>query len=253
MRKFSVLIIAVFGCGGDSQKAPMNSSKPGQAASASRPAPPPEKASDEWTAVEMKPGWGKSVDPDGDCKQTWNGGTLTIAVPGKVHELQGKAVGKQNAPRTVVERTGDFAMNVKASGKLAPKPVAAGSKFAPYQGGGILAWQGNDYFIRMERAKLLGPNGQQLTYINFEYHGQYGAMPIQQKQLRPDETVHLRMERRGNKVVGLMSGDGTSWTTMGETFLPTDKPLQVGVAAVNSSEAPLTAEFSDFKFFEKKK
>lgn len=245
MRKLGCLMLAVCGCGGSNQQSAATTSK------SSQPAPAVVKPAENWVAVEMKPGWGIFVDPDGDCKQTWNGGTLSISVPGKQHELQGN--GKRNAPRLLVERTGDFAMSVRASGTLAPKPSAAASKFVPYHGAGILVWQSDQFFIRMERAKILTPDGQQITYLNFEGQNPSGGVPIKQARLNPDESVGLRVERRGNKIVGSISRDGATWTPLGETVLPAAGPVKVGVAAVNSSDAPFAPEFSDFKFFEMKK
>jgi regulation of enolase protein 1 (concanavalin A-like superfamily) len=242
MRMLGCLMLAVCGCGGSNQPSTATTSKPLPSA------PAAVKPAENWVAVEMKPGWGNFVDPDGDCKHAWNGGKLSFSAPGKQRELQGN--GKQNAPRLLVERTGDFAMIVRASGKLAPQPVAAGSKFAPYHGAGILMWHSDRYFIRMERAKILAPNLQEITYVNFEVQSPNGPLPIKQHQLPPDENVFLRIERRDDRVAGSVSRDGATWTALGEAPFPATNPIKVGVAAVNGTEVPFSPEFSDFRFFE---
>ena len=225
MRRSLVLVVIASGCGGE------------RASSVAK----------DWTAVEMKPGWGSFVDPDGDCTQTWKEGTLTIAVPGKSHELQGD--GKRNAPRLLVDRSGDFAVSLRAAGKLAPKS-SAGGKFAPYHGAGIVVWERDAAFVRLERAKLAMPNGGAVTYINFESQGAAGPQPVKQVKLGDDETVFLRVERRGTKLAGLMSRDGAKWESLGETQLASNGPIKVGVAAVNNTAEPFTPEFSDFHFSE---
>lgn len=229
MRKLCLVLIAASGCG-DSHG--------------------PVDVSQDWTPVDLKPGWGDFVDPDGDCKQTWKDGTLTINVPGNAHELQ--ANGQRNAPRLMIERPGDFAMNVRAAGKLAPQQ-STGGKFAPYHGAGILIMENDRLFTRLERAKISQPSGKTLTYINFEQQSSSGAQPIKQLQLADDEIVFLRVERRQKKIVGLMSRDGTSWEKLGELSLETTGPVKVGVAAVNNSLDAFSPEFSDIRFFEAKK
>jgi len=204
----------------------------------------------EWSPAETKPGWGCFIDPDGDCKQVWKDGTLTFEVPGNVHELQGN--GRRNAPRLLAERSGDFAMSVRAAGKLSPKQ-ATGEGFLPYHGAGLLVMEHDSSFLRLERAKILQPNGNEMTYINFEEHRASGARPIKQLQLSDEEIVHLRIERRRNKIVGLLSRDSTTWEELGDVSFPyAAGAVKVGVAAVNSSRAAFIPEFSDFRLFEAK-
>src|SRR5688572_10225272 len=119
MRRYWLLLIIAAGCGDSTKQVASTNQGNAQA----------------WTPIEMKPGWGVFVDPDGDCKQTWRDGTLSIEVPGKAHELQGD--GKRNAPRLLLDRTDDFAMSVRAAGKLSPQQ-STGGKFAPYHGAGLL-------------------------------------------------------------------------------------------------------------------
>ena len=63
-------------------------------------------------------GWGKVVDPDGDCKFDAARGSLSIAIPGTHHNLN-PAV-RQNAPRVLQEVEGDFTVQVRVSGDFEP-------------------------------------------------------------------------------------------------------------------------------------
>ena len=247
MRRSTVLLIAACGCGGDTNRsvADPTQKQPTPQVAANQPL---AAATPIWTPVEMKPGWGTFVDPDRDCKQTWKDGALAIEVPGKSHELQWN--GQRNAPRLLLERNGDFAMSVRVAGALSPKQPTG--QFAPYQGAGIVVMENDGRFIRIERAKIVLPNSKTITYINFEDHEASGSKPVKQFKLLDDESVHLKIERRQNKITGFMSRNGTSWESLGEVSIPTTAAQKIGVAAVNSSNSAFTAEFNDFRFFESK-
>ena len=48
----------------------------------------------------------------------------------------------------------------------------------------------------------------------------------------PSERVYLRLERRGDTVRSLCSGDGTEWFTLGQVEFPVDDPVQVGLFGI---------------------
>ena len=85
------------------------------------------------------PPWGKVIDPEGDCKLTFEGGKLDCYIPGNDHALSSE-VHRTTAPRVLQEVTGDFSVQVKVSGDYPTKVTSAVSEFAPWQGAGLLVW-----------------------------------------------------------------------------------------------------------------
>jgi hypothetical protein len=62
-------------------------------------------------------GWGKVIDPDGDCRIGFTSGILSIVIPPTLHDLSAEA-GKMNAPRVVENIEGDFIAQVRISGNF---------------------------------------------------------------------------------------------------------------------------------------
>jgi hypothetical protein len=121
---------------------------------------------DEPTDKEALRGWGEVIDPDGDCKFGIEGGTLTIAIPGTDHSLSLER-GQMNAPRVLQEVEGDFVAQVKVSG---PFPIGAQGVVPtrrPFHGAGLLLWQDQDNYIRLERAELV-VSGRNMSFASFE-------------------------------------------------------------------------------------
>ena len=64
--------------------------------------------------------WGKIIDPEGDCKLTFEADKLDCSIPGKDHALSSE-VHRTTAPRVLQEVTGDFSVQVKVSGITLPR------------------------------------------------------------------------------------------------------------------------------------
>src|SRR5947199_401510 len=60
-------------------------------------------------------------------------------------------------------------------------------------------------------------------------------------------STHLRLERKGNEVTASYSHDGKEWTAVKTLTVDLPAQLQVGVAAVNSSNREFVVEFDQFK------
>src|SRR5262249_5763871 len=85
-------------------------------------------------------------------------------------------------------------------------------------------------------------------YVNFEQRT-YADMAASFGQGTPDGPVALRLERRGSRVTASYRVEGQDWVRLSREMHvrgwgPT---LMVGVAAVNTSTAPFTAELHDFR------
>jgi regulation of enolase protein 1 (concanavalin A-like superfamily) len=188
--------------------------------------------------------WGRAIDPDGDCTIRPGTGRLTITVPGTAHDLSAE-LGQVNAPRVMQDVSGDFTVWVKVVGTLRPAPAGTIPGRLPFHGAGLLLWQDRNTYVRLERAAvnrdgIIQPYGM----LELRLNGAIGSsltMPI------ADADTHLRLERRGNTLLGAVSQDGVAWNPFDPMTVALPPAVQVGVDAVNSSAQPLKVQFEEFK------
>jgi len=102
--------------------------------------------------------WGNFEDPDKDCVFQPDGGSLSISVPGRDHDL-GKERGKMNAPRAMQAVEGDFTISVKVTGKFEPRQMGSLERRA-YNGAGFFIRKDDNNYLRLDRA----------TFWNREHH-----------------------------------------------------------------------------------
>jgi regulation of enolase protein 1 (concanavalin A-like superfamily) len=190
-------------------------------------------------------GWGKLVDPDGDCNVSAEGKALLMNIPGTLHDLNAD-IDKYNAPRVLREVDGDFAIQVKVVGDFKPGTKALREKSLPYNGGGLFVWRDSDNFIRLERGAVVN-KGKVGTFAIFEERegGSRGAQ--HNGQLTPG-TAYLKIERRGSRIYGFTSKDGKHWAQLKpiDTVWPSE--LKVGINAINSSNEPFQVRFEELTF-----
>lgn len=193
-------------------------------------------------------GWGTSIDPDGDCTISPTEKTLSVSVPGTLHDLNAD-IDKYNAPRILREVDGDFEIQVKVVGDFKPGTKALRAKTLPYNGGGLFVWHDSDNFIRLERGAVVN-KGKVNTFAIFEERegGSRGAM---HNGALTAGTAYLKLARKGSRIFGFTSKDGKKWTALKpiDTVWPTD--LKVGLDVINSSDQPFTVQFEEFKFKDK--
>jgi regulation of enolase protein 1 (concanavalin A-like superfamily) len=188
-------------------------------------------------------GWGLAIDPDRDCTFAVKGKTLGVTVPGTLHDLNPDS-GKLNAPRVVRAVEGDFVATVKVTGDFRPGGRSTNPRGVPYNGAGMLVWSDGDNFIRLERGAILR-GGRVLTYVAFEERegGYRGAV---HNEAFAAGTCYLRLERRGSRLRGAVSTDGTRWKWLQPIDTVWPAKLKVGLAAINSSTEPFTMKFEEF-------
>ena len=207
---------------------------PGGVRAAGKPEPEP-------TGKNL-PGWGLAIDPDKDCEFRPDDKTLTIQVPGTWHDLNPNT-NKLNSPRVVWTVEGDFVLSVKVAGDFKPAGKSTNPKGVPFNGGGILVWNNTDNFIRLERGAMFR-NGKVGTFILFEEReaGYGGAV---NNEVYAGGPCYLRMERKGSRISGALSLDGSKW----KQLLPIDTlwpaQLKIGLSAINSSSAPMAVRFEE--------
>jgi regulation of enolase protein 1 (concanavalin A-like superfamily) len=212
-----------------------------------------------YEAVE---GWGRSVDPLGDCEIVADQGTLHIKVPGSMHNLHPQLRG-MDAPRVLREVEGDFTAEVKVTCPIQPRNSLPG-KVTTCHGAGLLVYSSAAHFLRAERDGyfLNWDNSETSTNsgrsqlssnaptIEYWQEGRISAHHTTWKgedpQL-PGESTWLRIERRGTMLRVLLSHDGQAWTEVQtiETTFPAK--VQLGVHAINSSADEFAVTFTDWK------
>jgi regulation of enolase protein 1 (concanavalin A-like superfamily) len=199
------------------------------------PAPEPK-------GVEM-PGWGLKIDPDNDCEITDLKKSLRFNVPAKRHDLT-PDFSMVNAPRVMREVEGDFVVTVKVVGEFRPGGRSTNPRGVPYNGAGILVWSDPANFIRFERAAVARP-GKIHTYVNFgEYDGGTAAANHNEAMMGGD--CWMRIERKGSRIHGSVSFDGTTWKELKPIQTVWPATLKVGVTAVSSSGLPFAVTFEEF-------
>jgi regulation of enolase protein 1 (concanavalin A-like superfamily) len=188
-------------------------------------------------------GWGLAIDKDKDCQFRPEEKTLALEVPGTLHDLNPDS-GVLNAPRVMRPVEGDFLATVKVTGDFKPGGKSTNPKGVPYNGAGILIWSDSDNYIRLERGALLR-GGKVSTLVAFEERegGYRGAVHNEGSQ---GGTCYLRLERKGSRILGGISSDGTSWKQLKPIDTVWPAKLKVGLAAVSSSSEPFTVKFEEF-------
>jgi hypothetical protein len=194
-----------------------------------------------WQAIDVPDAWGVVEDPDGKCLTEWKRGGLALDLPGGVFELQGN--GPQNAPRVLRKFSGDFALEAKFTGTWRPK-VGKVSTNLPYHGAGLLVWTGESTFLRLERAVIRLPDGEQMTYVHFENHGPDGPRNIANLAIGVDEFPHLAIERQGSNFIAYVDR-----RRIGAVSVDAPIEIRAGVAAVINTSDPFQFECNDVRFF----
>jgi regulation of enolase protein 1 (concanavalin A-like superfamily) len=192
-------------------------------------------------------GWGDVVDPDGDCKFAVKGKALKIVVPGTIHDLTAET-GDMSAPRVLRDVEGDFILQVKVGGEVTHHGGRVSKTYLAYHGAGLLIWIDDKTYIRLERAMVVQED-EDVHYINLGLRKDGDVE--EQNRIFPDQSVFLRLERHGGRVVGAVSPDGVRWSLLHSFEVALPERLKVGVVAVNTSTEPLTADFEDFEVFRK--
>jgi regulation of enolase protein 1 (concanavalin A-like superfamily) len=193
------------------------------------------------------PGWGGAFDPVGDCSIKSVETSLRVDVPGTLHDLSVERA-QITAPRILREIEGDFVAEVTVAGDVSPHGDKTSTYALPYHGAGLLIWLDRDNYIRLERAAILRGKDNVFHYVNFEQRTS-ANMEGSFSTGTPDGTTTLRLDRRGAHVTAAYRVGDQDWVKLQKWMgvYSWDKSLKIGVAAVNTSTAPFTAEFQDLR------
>lgn len=203
------------------------------------PAPEPK-------GVAMPP-WGEAIDPKKDSEIRGDKERVHI-------KIFGTRTGAQtilNTPRVMREVEGDFVITVKVVGDFRAGGKSVNPKTLPFNGAGILVWSDPDNYIRLERAAVTR-RGRYSSYVNFE-HFEGGARAAAHNEVMKGGDCWVRMERKGSRIHGSISFDGTTWKELKPIQTVWPRKLKVGVSATSSSSQPFTVAFEEFDFKGKSK
>jgi len=165
---------------------------------------------------------------DSSYSLTANPGHLRLYTPDGGHDLYPSA--NLDAPRMLQEIDGDFV----ATAKVTIHPVYS------FQGAGLLIWQDQDNYIRLEKAP--GPGINKAYRIGGQYFDINPDYPTAQT------TVFLGFQRVGNTFHGLFSEDGTSWVEILTVEFSAANTLLVGLDLINQwQDHPIYADFDYFR------
>jgi regulation of enolase protein 1 (concanavalin A-like superfamily) len=200
------------------------------AAADDKAAAPDHAAADEKPAQTVK-GFGAVVD--GDCQITEQV-RVTITVPKTTHDLtyaRESAYTKMNAPRIVQDIKGDFSLAVKVEAFPFPKPNTSSNNRYCFVSSGLLIWQDERNFIRLERAAL---GGQNQPYVWLECFVDGKSETTKRREI-DDKDTYLRITRIGDKFTFATSEDGLDWTEIENEEVKLAEQLKGGVMAINTT------------------
>ncbi|MHC5536909.1 DUF1349 domain-containing protein [Singulisphaera rosea] len=188
---------------------------------------------------------GPIIDPLNDCKVSKEGRGIEIFVPASLHVLD-PTRGIADSPRALVEVNGDFVAQVKVPGMIEPGTASIGDWPLTFQGAGLLLWQDENNFVRLERAA-----GYSVAIGAF-----HRVMVESCKDGKPGRGIYLatkegnislRMERKGNDITCSYNTDGKTWLPVKKAWSVTmASRLKVGISASNISAKPFGARFEEF-------
>ncbi len=176
--------------------------------------------------------WGTVENPVGAGIFKVEGGTLTIDVQPKV-EADYNMQSHMTAPRVVSEVEGDFTLEAT----IAPTPRKK------WQSGDLIITGGPDFYLRVG----VGNDGRLLFHNWYAESGWPGS--IHNLEARRDMTkpLRIRLQRRGWMLTIAHRQEGGEWVEFYPISLATwPAKIRAGVVALNTSDEPFTAQFSDF-------
>ncbi|MDB5308691.1 MAG: hypothetical protein JWO38_2893 [Gemmataceae bacterium] len=179
-------------------------------------------------------GWGDVTDPDGDCRVAEDKGVLTITVPKTHHDLTyTDEYTKLNSPRVLQRVEGDFTLRVKIPAFPLPGDVASSGGQHSFVSTGLLIWQDDKNFIRMERAAV-AKGETPFVWVERFADGKSAAHHFSQLA---DKDTGLRVVRKGNKFTFLYDdgGEGKDWAEAHVEDIELPAKIQVGVTAINTT------------------
>jgi regulation of enolase protein 1 (concanavalin A-like superfamily) len=199
--------------------------------------------------AELHKRWGETVDPDGECTFRLLDDRLHLAIPGKPHVLSAE-LGQTNGPRVLRDVDGDFAAEVRVSGPFPGDPRCLVPGRWAFYAAGLVLWQDDKNYARLERARILYPNGQWRGYPNWELRAGgvvARAGGVKDGALDSEKAVCLRLVRRGATVSAAYRQDGEGWQELPLIQVDFGAKVRVGVVAQQNTASGYEAIFEGLR------
>lgn len=178
---------------------------------------------DDFAGASAEPGW-EWRDPMGGADWRAQQGYLRMnAQPGQ--DLWHGA--NFEAPRLLRRVDGDFAIETHM-------PLEA----SKLEHGGLLVWRNEHRFLRLE--KTCGAHAFAGDVRCERHQWQSYQLIGRGEDMQAARQVFLRIERTGDRLVGLASEDGQSWQQCGATVMGMSDPVYVGLHALAPGSVPAT-------------
>jgi regulation of enolase protein 1 (concanavalin A-like superfamily) len=208
-------------------------SKPEEPTKPAEPPPPPRLET-----------WGPLVGAPWDCRFLADGTGMTMTIPGVLHVLS-PDLGLKNAPRLMAEVKGDFVAMVKVPGRILPGTKPFGKLPFTFQGAGLLLWQDENNYLRLEKATLYAKEGGRKTLVHLELCKEGKVASLVPLPVREGDLT-LKFDRRGSEVrCSYSPDDGKTWLEVKRQMVPFPNVVAVGVSASNASPITFQARFED--------
>ncbi len=203
--------------------------------------------------------WSCDVNVSDGAEIKHNGDETLIDVPGGSPFINAPQYASFNAPSSLAKVRGNFVASVVVDCSLDPGGetiLGPQGKKLPFsfQGAGLLLWQDEGNFVRVERCKGTGGGAGGLihralveVYKNGKELGVYYSDPI------PDIPTALAVVRKGASVQFLYSRAPKELVVFQEVAMDLQDDVFIGVAASNLSKRPLHARFREFTLMDLEK
>lgn len=202
---------------------------------------------------ELQTSWGRIIDPKGECLISDKGNKdgdsrLIISIPGTIHDLDPRK-GQPLAPRVLKAVKGDFTYTVKITADYERVRTTARKGANAFVSAGILVWDDENNFLRLEKNLWTTPNKTQFYYAPlFEHYKDNKLL----KDGGPGISFisilkkinYLRLRRKGNLFIADVSEDGNTWILTKSHTALFPETVQLGVSAVNTSDSKWTVSFT---------
>jgi beta-lactamase regulating signal transducer with metallopeptidase domain/Tol biopolymer transport system component/regulation of enolase protein 1 (concanavalin A-like superfamily) len=193
-------------------------------------------------AARQIEGFGTVVDPDGDCQFKEYAGGVTVTIPGTWHDLTyTKSYARQNAPRILQDAKGDFSLEGRVEVFALPTGKRNSGGAFSFVSAGLLLWQDDKNFIRLERAAY---DDRLFIWVERFEDGKSKQSPHHGID---DRAAYLRVTRIGNVFTFEASEDGEKWVRIHRVETKLAENLQVGVLAINTTAEEFAVRFKGLK------
>src|SRR6185437_9732007 len=156
--------------------------------------------------------WDKPTDPKGKCKFQEAAGKLTVTIPHGNYNLSPRH--GIAAPRLLGNVAGDFTAQVRVGG--AYRDDGKGEPFFSLAAG-LIVWIDENNYLELERG--LAARDKLRVLWSSHKDGRPHQHPAAGLNLTGTHT-HLRLQRRGNKLLAAYSEDGNKWVELNPIEMP---------------------------------